>query len=75
MQFNSEIFKRKNKCFRLEWQNGRYLTHDGENFIEHNDGQEPKIWYWDSAEEMQSAIHDLTSDDWCYIDNSGRVGH
>jgi hypothetical protein len=67
MKFNSEVFKRKAKCFRSAWQDDHFLTYDGENFVKHV-GNVTCIWYWDSAEDFQKAIEDLLAEDWRYIE-------
>jgi len=67
MKFNSDIFARKEKCFRRSWEKNHFLTYDGENFIEHL-GKKAKVWYWQTAKEFESAVQDLTANDWSYIE-------
>jgi hypothetical protein len=66
MKFNSEVFCRKNKCFRESWPSDQYLTFDGENFVEHKNGMS-MIWYWQTADEFSIAVKDITAEDWGYI--------
>lgn len=69
MKFNSDVFKRKAKCFRTSWSDNHYLTYDEPRrvFIEHL-GNKCKVWYWETSKEMQNAITDLNADDWRYIE-------
>lgn len=67
MKFNSEVFKRKTKCFRASWSLNHFLTFDGKNFIEHV-GKFQKVWYWETSKEFEKAVEDLTANDWRYIE-------
>ena len=68
MFFDSELFKRKAKCFRRRWNERHYVTYDKERslFME-NCGDNTHIWYWDDANDYHRAVTDLTADDWEYV--------
>lgn len=66
LKFNLEIFRKKSKCFRRSWSANHYLTYDGENFIEHI-GNSSHVWYWQSSDDFETAVEDLTALDWSYV--------
>ena len=72
MHFDSELFKRKTKCFRMCWSERHFLTFDKnrELFIEHANGDDERYvhpWYWDTPADFEKACEDLSADDWGYV--------